>query len=167
MNLKIIGSYFGLNTNNEITTTTSQGELFSTMKVIMKRNYNRYLSYIYNYDYLKLLHLDLVIISSDSSELFYGIVPVHTRAHFFFDVLCDWLNIPVIFITYPHEGYERFSTEKRRIVKKVEELNAAFKHFNITKNSNVLLVDADYLNPHKLITGKIVRYLLKKRNQNQ
>ncbi len=163
MNLEIIGSLFGLNTNNDVTKHEDKSNLFSIMREIMDKNYSRYLSPIYCYDYLKLLNLNLVIIASRSSEFSYGIAPVYTSAQVF-DVMCNWLDIPTIIITNSQPNYEIFSTGNRKIINNVKELDAAFKHFKIRKNSNVLLVDADYLNPHKPITNKIVKYLINKMN---
>ena len=164
MNLEIIGSLYGLNTNNDVTKHEDKSNLFSIMQEIMDKNYSRYLSPIYCYDYLKLLNLDLVIIASRSSEFSYGIVPVYTSAQVF-DVMCNWLDMPTIIITNSQPNYEIFSTENRKIVKNVKELDKAFKHFNIRKDSNVLLIDADYLKPHAHITKSIVRYLLNKMNR--
>lgn len=162
MNLEIIGSPFSLNTANEITKLECNSNLFLHFKEIMFRYYKKHLTYFYEYDYLKLLDLDLVIIS-DASNLHFGITPIHPRAYVF-DVMCDWLNKPLIFITHNVSNSKNFSRENKKIVQNIEELDNALQHFNIKKNSNILLIDADFLNPFTTYTSKVVNYLKEKAN---
>lgn len=163
MNLEIIGSPFSLNTANEITKLESSSNLFLFFKEIMFLNYRKHLAYLYEYNYLKLLDLDLVIIS-DSYDMHFGIIPVHPRAYVF-DIMCNWLNKPVVFITQHYFSNSKiFSTENKQIVQNIEELDSALKHFNVEKYSNVLLIDADFLNSSATHTRKVINYLIEKAN---
>lgn len=160
MNFEIIGATININYPRRETLAESSSNLFKHFRQFALKEHKQVLANIYDYNYLKLLNADLVIIA-DMNNYHYGVIPDKSRT-FAIDIMCNWLNKPLIFITLSVIASKEYSTDRRKIVQNKQELDLAFKHFNVNKDTKILFINAIDLQIQYRSLKQTVRHLIKR-----